>query len=161
MRIRIIKEALEIFGRQGFDSASTREIAGAADVPLPALQYYFGGKEGLYLACADYVAEKHPGPPLRSLRADRANPGGGKRTGAVSRGARPPAARTDRHANRRRRARKLGHVRAARAGAADWQPSRPSSAVRSGRPRMPAPACSRRRPESRNRTSRCACRLSC
>ena len=24
---------------------------------LPALQYYFGGKEGLYLACADYVAE--------------------------------------------------------------------------------------------------------
>lgn len=55
-KTRIIEAALEIFGANGFEGTSTRAIASAADVKLPALQYYFGGKEGLYLACADFVA---------------------------------------------------------------------------------------------------------
>lgn len=56
-RLRIVEAALDAFGASGYDSASTRAIAKRAGVNLPALQYYFGGKEGLYLACADYIAD--------------------------------------------------------------------------------------------------------
>lgn len=54
--LRIVEAALEIFGSSGYDSASTRAIAKRAGVNLPALQYYFGGKAGLYLACAHHIA---------------------------------------------------------------------------------------------------------
>ncbi|MER8983669.1 CerR family C-terminal domain-containing protein [Mesorhizobium sp. C386A] len=55
-RNRIVVAALEVFGAGGFEAASTRAIAEKASVKLPALQYYFGGKEGLYLACAEFIA---------------------------------------------------------------------------------------------------------
>jgi len=51
-RQRIIAAALEVFGEQGFDAATTRQIAVRAGVNPPALPYYFENKEGLYLACA-------------------------------------------------------------------------------------------------------------
>jgi TetR/AcrR family transcriptional regulator, regulator of cefoperazone and chloramphenicol sensitivity len=54
-RRRIIETAIEIFGSQGYERASTRAIARRAAVSLPALQYYFGGKEGLHRACAEYM----------------------------------------------------------------------------------------------------------
>jgi AcrR family transcriptional regulator len=57
-RGRIVTIALRLFGERGFDGVSTREIAGEAGVNTPALQYYFGSKEGLYLACAELVAEQ-------------------------------------------------------------------------------------------------------
>ncbi|MBU6299332.1 MAG: CerR family C-terminal domain-containing protein, partial [Alphaproteobacteria bacterium] len=57
-RMKIILAALEVFGARGFDGASTRMVAKKARVNLPALQYYFNGKEGVYLACADYIAGK-------------------------------------------------------------------------------------------------------
>jgi len=56
-RRRIVEAALETFGALGYDSASTRTLARRAGVNLPALQYYFGGKEGLYLACAHHIAD--------------------------------------------------------------------------------------------------------
>lgn len=46
-----------MFGRKGYDGVSTREIAAAADVPPPSLQYYFENKQGLYLASLDHVQE--------------------------------------------------------------------------------------------------------
>jgi AcrR family transcriptional regulator len=52
---RIISAAIEIFGRQGFAGTSTRDIAAAAAVNTPAIQYYFGGKLGLYEACIDQL----------------------------------------------------------------------------------------------------------
>jgi AcrR family transcriptional regulator len=52
---RIIDAAVEIFGRQGFAGTSTRDIAAAAEVNTPAIQYYFGGKLGLYKACIDQL----------------------------------------------------------------------------------------------------------
>jgi AcrR family transcriptional regulator len=71
-RGRIVRIALRLFGERGFDGVSTREIAGEAGVNTPALQYYFGSKEGLYLACAEHVAEQvrgHVDPVLaRALR---------------------------------------------------------------------------------------------
>jgi AcrR family transcriptional regulator len=55
-RRRILAAALRLFGEKGFKAATTREIAQAAGVNLPALKYYFGGKEGLFLACAREIA---------------------------------------------------------------------------------------------------------
>lgn len=55
-RRRILSAALKAFGEKGFKAATTREIAAAAGVNLPALKYYFGGKEGLFLACAREIA---------------------------------------------------------------------------------------------------------
>lgn len=59
-RRRILSAASQIFGEHGFASATTRMIAQKAETNLPALTYYFGNKEGLYLACADeIVADYH------------------------------------------------------------------------------------------------------
>lgn len=56
-REAIITAALSAFGGHGFSAATTRQIAEAAGVALPAIAYHFGNKEGLYLACArDIVA---------------------------------------------------------------------------------------------------------
>ncbi len=55
-RSRIIRVAIEAFGMHGFEGAPTRTIAEMAGVSAPALQYYFGGKQRLYLACAEFIA---------------------------------------------------------------------------------------------------------
>jgi TetR/AcrR family transcriptional regulator, regulator of cefoperazone and chloramphenicol sensitivity len=54
-RQRIITAAVKLFGEHGFAGASTRDIAAAAEVNAPALQYYFENKEGVYQACAEYI----------------------------------------------------------------------------------------------------------
>ena len=53
---KLVEAALPIFGLRGLEGASTREIAKAADKPMSAITYHFGGKEGLYLAAADHIA---------------------------------------------------------------------------------------------------------
>jgi AcrR family transcriptional regulator len=57
-RARIINTALRVFGEEGFNKASTRQIAAVAGVNPPALQYYFGGKEGLHRACAQHIIDR-------------------------------------------------------------------------------------------------------
>lgn len=47
---RIIAAAAEEFAQRGFASARVRQIVNAAQVNLAAVNYYFGGKEGLYRA---------------------------------------------------------------------------------------------------------------
>ena len=54
---RILGVAMEVFGEVGFKAATTRRIADAAGVQLPAIQYYFQNKEGLYLACAQEIVQ--------------------------------------------------------------------------------------------------------
>jgi AcrR family transcriptional regulator len=56
--IRLIKAGIDLFGLHGFDSTSTRAIAVAAGAQMSAITYHFGGKDGLYLACARYIAEQ-------------------------------------------------------------------------------------------------------
>jgi len=53
---RLIQIAIDKFGRLGFDGATTRDIARASDTAMSSITYHFGGKEGLYLACADHIA---------------------------------------------------------------------------------------------------------
>ncbi|MCH7627902.1 MULTISPECIES: CerR family C-terminal domain-containing protein [Novosphingobium] len=57
-RQRILEVAIAEFGRVGYSAATTRAIAQGAGATLPALQYYFGGKEGLYRACAEEIAAR-------------------------------------------------------------------------------------------------------
>lgn len=46
------------FSLKGLEGASTREIAAAAGTVMSSITYHYGGKEGLYLATADYIAEQ-------------------------------------------------------------------------------------------------------
>jgi AcrR family transcriptional regulator len=55
-RNQLIEAGLDVFGRLGFEGASTREIARAAGANLAAIVYHFGGKEALHIAVAEHVA---------------------------------------------------------------------------------------------------------
>jgi AcrR family transcriptional regulator len=46
----ILDVAERVFADFGFDGASTRTISGEAGVNMAMLNYYFGSKEGLFLA---------------------------------------------------------------------------------------------------------------
>lgn len=45
---RILDISLELFSKKGFGNVSIRDIARAAETPIPNIYYYFGNKKGLY-----------------------------------------------------------------------------------------------------------------
>lgn len=55
----ILKAALAAFGAHGYAGATTRGIATEAGVSLPSIAYHFGGKQGLYLACAEDIVAQY------------------------------------------------------------------------------------------------------
>lgn len=55
-RANLVRVALDLFGRKGYDATSTRDIAGAAGVNIAGIAYHFGGKAGLHRACGELVA---------------------------------------------------------------------------------------------------------
>lgn len=57
-RRRILGTAIAMFAANGYDGATTRMLADRAGVTLPAIQYYFGSKEGLYRAAVDLIARQ-------------------------------------------------------------------------------------------------------
>jgi len=70
-RQRLIEAGLDIFGRVGFEAASTRVLAEAAGANLAAIKYHFGGKRGLYLAVARHIADlvgRNVGPAAQRAR---------------------------------------------------------------------------------------------
>lgn len=54
-RQALVKAALKLFGTVGYDGASTREIAAAANANIGSIAYHFGGKDGLRLAVAEHI----------------------------------------------------------------------------------------------------------
>src|SRR5947207_9900827 len=72
-RQRLIRAGLVLFGAQGLDGVSTRQLAAAAKVNQAAIPYHFGGKEGVYRAVATYLVETM-GARLRSLAATAMKP---------------------------------------------------------------------------------------
>lgn len=65
---RLIDIAIAEFAAKGLEGASTRGIAAATGTAMSSITYHFGGKEGLYLAAADYISEQigdHLTPALR------------------------------------------------------------------------------------------------
>ncbi|MDQ5888246.1 MAG: TetR/AcrR family transcriptional regulator, regulator of cefoperazone and chloramphenicol, partial [Pseudomonadota bacterium] len=51
-RKRLIEAGIELFGRDGFDAVTTRQLAEVAGVNQAAIPYHFAGKEGVYQAVA-------------------------------------------------------------------------------------------------------------
>ena len=72
-RVRILEAALKVFGANGFKGGTTRQIAEEAGVNLPALKYYFGGKRGLYLACAREIVGRYESGMLALVSDARAS----------------------------------------------------------------------------------------
>jgi AcrR family transcriptional regulator len=71
-RERLVDAALDAFGLNGFDGASTRDIARRAGANLAAIPYHFGGKEGLHRAVAAHIVENisaNVGPLLDAAEA--------------------------------------------------------------------------------------------
>jgi AcrR family transcriptional regulator len=73
---RILETAIQVFADEGYEGASTRMLAERAGVNLPAIQYYFGSKEGLYRAAIGHIAafvesrmESHTSHVLAALTA--------------------------------------------------------------------------------------------
>lgn len=56
-RRRLIEAALALFAEHGFDGTTTRMLATTAGTNQAAIPYHFGGKEGLYMAVADHIAD--------------------------------------------------------------------------------------------------------
>jgi AcrR family transcriptional regulator len=65
--LRLIEAAIEQFGKNGMSAVGTRAIAKAAGVQMSAITYHFGGKEGLYLACARHIVGQISGRVERIL----------------------------------------------------------------------------------------------
>jgi AcrR family transcriptional regulator len=64
-RARLIEAAGRLFAERGFKGTSVREVCGRAKVNLSAVDYHFGGKEGLYREICAYVLERaREGTPL-------------------------------------------------------------------------------------------------
>jgi AcrR family transcriptional regulator len=57
-RAALVRAAIDVFARDGYHAVSTRALAGAAGVNQALIGYHFGGKEGLYLAVFDHIAER-------------------------------------------------------------------------------------------------------
>lgn len=81
-RAALVHAALKLFGRQGFDGTSTRQIAAEAKANIGSIAYHFGGKEGLRAAAADFIVETIQGIAGQAL-------GGAQATAPVN----PEAAR--------------------------------------------------------------------
>lgn len=76
-RLGLIHAAVELFADHGYDGASTRDIAAAAKQNLASINYYFGGKEGLYAAVLEeFFRRKHAeaGASITAARALRDDP---------------------------------------------------------------------------------------
>ena len=56
-RARILQAAVELFADDGYKLASVRRICEAAHVNVAMVNYYFHGKEELYLAAFDHARE--------------------------------------------------------------------------------------------------------
>lgn len=58
-RGRLLEAGLVLFGRQGFDGTSVRQLAVRAGVAVPAIAYHYTDKAGLYHACALHVIRRY------------------------------------------------------------------------------------------------------
>ena len=70
---RLIEAASEVFAQHGYAGTRVREIVRAADVNLASVNYYFGGKEGLYAAtlkelAAERIAQQPAAAPKPALK---------------------------------------------------------------------------------------------
>ncbi|WP_103654404.1 CerR family C-terminal domain-containing protein [Agarilytica rhodophyticola] len=54
----LIMAGIEVFGEHGPKNATVRMIAEKASANVASIPYYFGGKDGLYIAVVEYIAQQ-------------------------------------------------------------------------------------------------------
>jgi len=72
-RTRLLRTSLATFAHRDFEAVSIREIVEQAGANIAAISYHFGGKQGLYLATAEFLADalhRELGPMLVQIRAE-------------------------------------------------------------------------------------------
>jgi TetR/AcrR family transcriptional regulator, regulator of cefoperazone and chloramphenicol sensitivity len=57
-RSRLLEAAGEVFAEKGFRSATVRDICARAGANIAAINYYFQGKDSLYLHVVEYAQER-------------------------------------------------------------------------------------------------------
>lgn len=57
-REQLLEAGLVVFARDGYTAAGTRALAQAAGVNQALIGYHFGGKQGLYLAVFEHIAQR-------------------------------------------------------------------------------------------------------
>ena len=73
---RLLEAGLELFGLYNLEGTTTRQLAQRARVNQAAIPYYFGGKEGLYLAVIQHLFATHIAsfqPVVEEVRAGLAS----------------------------------------------------------------------------------------
>lgn len=73
-RLALVRAALTLFGRHGYDATTTREIAAAARANIGSIAYHFGGKDGLHAACAQHIVETIRGVAGEALEVPEVAP---------------------------------------------------------------------------------------
>lgn len=76
-REALIVTAIEVFGRQGFHAASTRQIAQEAGVNQALIGYHFRNKDGLYLAAFEFMSARigeRLAPAVQAIEAELDRP---------------------------------------------------------------------------------------
>ena len=68
---RLLDVAVEEFGQNGLEGASTRAIAAKAGTAMSSITYHYGGKQGLYLAAADHIVAEMTHTLAPALDLDR------------------------------------------------------------------------------------------
>lgn len=56
-KVQLLVAAADVYGELGLDGATTRKIAQVSGQNIAAISYYFGSKDGLYLAVAQLIAD--------------------------------------------------------------------------------------------------------
>jgi TetR/AcrR family transcriptional regulator, regulator of cefoperazone and chloramphenicol sensitivity len=72
-RTRLLRTALAVFAHRDFEAVSVREIVDQAGANIAAISYHFGGKQALYLATAEFLADAMQdqlGPTLARIGAE-------------------------------------------------------------------------------------------
>ncbi|MEO0545014.1 MAG: CerR family C-terminal domain-containing protein [Pseudomonadota bacterium] len=74
-RQALIEAAIKLFGNKGYDHTSVRDLVKEAGTNLAAINYHFGGKEGLRQATIEFLAQdfKNHGPGQAMAAIDPAN----------------------------------------------------------------------------------------
>ncbi len=75
-RLALIRAGLLLFGEHGFKATSTRMLSQESGANISAIPYYFGGKEGLYTAVIEHIAEQinlTVGPVYAKIEAELNN----------------------------------------------------------------------------------------
>lgn len=74
-KARILAGAERLFAERGYDGATVRQIALAAQVPIALINYHFGNKDGLYRAVFELrtptmIGQRQAGMALAEMEAD-------------------------------------------------------------------------------------------